>query len=149
MQSLNEKLKEITQRAQRERTQLRAFAKTFPQIFEFAQAFAERTGVSSAYCSHNYGGSFTVNINNLNGFRGETFVDNLMCLEQFFRVDLEMEDHPEYNMKQFIAKIPHKGGTLDIRVEARLASDSAQCHRIVIGEETSTVTTPIYKLVCP
>ena len=148
-QHYQEKLKSINDYAKRDRARLGQFFARFPGVFEFAQEIETLPGIYCAYCSYSFGGSFTVNILDLDGFRGEEFIDNLHRIETFFGVEFNMEDKPEHSSKWFTAEILHDGGTLHIRVEAKIKSDATQCHRVVIGETVETVRVPTYKLICP
>lgn len=154
MKSYEQRLKEINDNAAQERKNLKAFQRAFPNLCNYAQTLEEtRPFIYGINVSDYWGGSFVVSLVNLDGFKGMDLIDLLAELEQDFGVEFEMEDQPEYNRKVFCAEVPwHKGNSkrsLSVRVEATIKSDSALCHRVVIGETVETIRKPTYKLVCP
>lgn len=148
-----EKLKQINDEAKRSRANLKAFITAFPKIYDIADSIAEENPIVSGILVSDYwGGTFAVSVRDLDGFKGEAFVNLLFALEQTFGVEFTMIDHPEYSEKKFLGHVQWQQGKaprqLTVRVEARLKTDSADCRRVVIGETVETVHRPTYKLVC-
>lgn len=148
-----EKLKQINDQAKLDRANLKAFAKAFPNIWSIAEALKDENPIiAETLVSDYWGGTFLINVRNLNGFKGEDFVNLLFAIEQTFGGEFTMVDHLEYNEKVFSFNVPWTQGkdpkSLTVKVEAQLKTDSTDCRRVVVGETIATVRRPIYKLIC-
>jgi hypothetical protein len=147
MISLAEMKKQITENAAQQRKALTFFSKQFPAIFGLVNRINDENNCY-AFVGYMYGGSLTVTIKDLDGFKGPELLSLLEEVENTFGVEFEGVDNPVGREKNFNAYVRWEGGNLDIRVTARLKMDSQACRRVQVGIKTETVEVPQYILEC-
>jgi hypothetical protein len=142
-----EALSEITDSAKRQRKSVRQFFRAFPEIPGIVADYDEHATIS-AWFGCLYGGSFTISLRSLDGFKGDDLLDILFRVETLFTVELEMKDEPHYSRKVFSAIKPWEHGTLHISINAELKPQSSECRRVQVGVTKEFVETPVYELQC-
>lgn len=145
--TLQETIKEINDRAKRERRAAAWFFQHYPGIPEKIAEYEDRPDVS-AWFSHLYGGTFNITLRGLDGFKGEELLEILFWVETYFNVEVKMEEYPASGRKVFTASKPWERGHLDITVSAELRQGSKSCQRVQVGTTKQVIETPIYELHC-
>lgn len=145
--TLKETIKEINDRAARERKAAAWFYKHFPEIPEKCEEYNARPDASALF-SHLYGGSLDISLRGLDGFKGTELLETLFWVETYFNVEVKMEEYPASGRKVFTASKPWEHGHLDITVSAKLRQDSQSCQRVQVGTTKQVIETPIYELRC-
>lgn len=145
--TLQETIKEINDRAARERRAAAWFFQHFPGIPEKVKEYSERPDVS-AWFSHLYGGSLNISLRGLDGFKGEELLEILFWVETYFNVEVKMQELPASGRKIFTASKPWEHGHLDITISAELRQGSQSCQRVQVGSTKQVIETPIYELRC-
>jgi len=145
--TLKESIKHINDRAARERKDVAWFYQHFPEIIAKCGEYEDRED-ASAWFSHLYGGSFTISLRGLDGFKGEELLETLFWIETTLNVELGMTEYPASGRKVFTTSKPWARGQLDITVQAELRSNSQSCQRVQVGVTKQVIETPVYELRC-
>lgn len=145
--TLKSVIKAINDRAARERKDAAWFFQHFPQIPLKVEEFEDRVD-ASAWFSYLYGGSFTISLRALDGFKGEELLETLFWVETYFNVELTMAEHPSQGRKVFSADKEWPRGHLSIIVYAELRIGSQSCQRVQVGTTKQVIETPVYELRC-
>lgn len=145
--TLKERIKQINDNAARERKDVAWFYQHFPEIIEKVAEYENRVD-ASAWFGHLYGGSITISLRGLDGFKGEELLETLFWVETTLNVEVKMTEYPATGRKVFNASKRWARGNLDITVNAELRSGSQSCQRVQVGVTKQVVETPVYELHC-
>ena len=147
VRTMSEMIKETNDRAKRERRSIAWFFKHFPQIISKVAEYEDRRD-AYAWFSTGCGGTLSITLDSLDGFKGDELLELLFWVETELNVELTGKDYPQSRRKVFTASKHWALGVLDITISAELRSDSTSCKRVQVGVTKEVVEHAVYELRC-